>query len=110
MNCTEAERMVRRYIYKDLSYRETQEFLEHIRECSKCREELETSFYVHQAIIRLNADEDDESMDLKAVLDEDLEKTSQQIILWRFRTAMIILVGLVLGILTVGAAFWVFFK
>ena len=108
MNCTDAERMVRRYIYKDLSYRETQEFLEHIRECKSCREELETSFYVHQAIIRLNADEDDESMNLKAVLDEDLEKTSQRIILWRFRTALIILVGLVLGILTVGAAFWVF--
>ncbi len=109
MNCAEAERMVSRYVRKDLSFRETQDFLEHISECSSCREELETSFFVHQAILRLDKDED-ASMDLKTLLDEDIRKTTQRVILWRFRCAMLILLGLVVGMAVAGGAFWVLFQ
>ena len=59
MECQEADRMVIRYIENKLSRDELKEYLEHIRTCPSCMEELETFFIVKNAMEELNKDEEE---------------------------------------------------
>ena len=56
MNCRETQQMIYRYLNNDLDERELQAFLDHVRECPSCYEELEIYYSVQEAIEYLEDD------------------------------------------------------
>ena len=44
MNCIEARRMGTPFVDRELTDKETEQFLEHIENCSDCRDELDIYF------------------------------------------------------------------
>ncbi len=55
LTCKEAEKMVMHYIDEELGEEELDEFLEHIEECSLCREELEIYYTVSVGLRQLDS-------------------------------------------------------
>lgn len=76
INCQEADGMVGRYVNNTLTTEEMALFLEHVRECPRCMEELETSFIVQKAIEQLENEDDDSTLDIKRLLEMDIRKKS----------------------------------
>ncbi|MDO5335885.1 MAG: zf-HC2 domain-containing protein [Eubacteriales bacterium] len=74
INCQEADGMVGRYVNNTLTAEEMELFLEHIRECPRCMEELETSFIVQKAVEQLENEDDDSTLDIKQLLEMDIRK------------------------------------
>ena len=79
MNCSTAESMVNRYINRTLSVEELEDFLEHIEECSSCRDELETYFIVHEVVRQLKEEGGDSVLDFKELLELDIRKSRRYI-------------------------------
>lgn len=78
MDCRTAQQKIMPYIERKLSDREMEEFIEHIRECETCSEELEVYFTIYYAIEKLD-DKGHDSFDIKELLEKDLEKAEHQI-------------------------------
>lgn len=99
MNCSTAESMVNRYINHTLTVEEMEGFLDHIRECTSCYEELETYFIVHEAIQQLNEEGSDSTLDFKQLLEQDIRRSRRYIRTKkasRFFTGLLICLALVL--------------
>lgn len=79
MNCRAAEGMVMRYINHTLSIEELEEFLEHVQSCSSCYDELETYFIVQEAIVQLDEEEGEATLDLRHLLEQDIKKSRRYI-------------------------------
>ena len=62
MTCMEAEKMVIPYINDQLSVTELEDFIEHIKTCENCREELEIHYMVDVGLKKL--DEADGTYDI----------------------------------------------
>ena len=62
MTCMEAEKMVILYINDQLSVTELEDFIEHIKTCENCREELEIHYMVDVGLKKL--DEADGTYDI----------------------------------------------
>lgn len=62
MNCKDFEGLVPDFIDKRLDYATTKLFLEHISNCTQCKEELNIQFLVNEGLIRL---EEGEAFDLQ---------------------------------------------
>ena len=62
MTCVEAEKMVIPYINDQLSVTELEDFIEHIKTCENCREELEIHYMVDVGLKKL--DEADGTYDI----------------------------------------------
>ena len=79
LTCRMAEGMVSSYINHTLSVENLESFLEHIRNCSSCYDELETYFIVHEVTKQLDDDEKEEDLDFKQLLENDIKKSRQYI-------------------------------
>lgn len=67
MNCIKAQSMITPFIDNKLTLKETEEFLDHMSSCQKCREELEFYYVLLTAMKQLDEDKDlsnDFSMEL----------------------------------------------
>lgn len=73
MNCRKAQQKIMPYIERKLSDSELEEFLDHVKECPDCSEELEVYFTVYYALRKLDEDDTD-SFDMKELLKRDMEK------------------------------------
>lgn len=73
MTCMEAEKMVIPYINDQLTLPELEEFMEHIKTCENCREELEIYYTVDVGIKKL--DEDSGTYDIAGDLKRKLEES-----------------------------------
>ena len=62
MTCVEAEKMVVPYMKDELSPTELEDFLDHIKTCDNCREELEIHYMVDVGLKKL--DEADGTYDI----------------------------------------------
>ena len=67
MDCKRFEALIPEFVHKKLDYSTTKEFLEHIKVCSQCKEELNIQFLVNEGLIRL---EDGEAFDLQREIQE----------------------------------------
>ncbi|MCR4923669.1 MAG: zf-HC2 domain-containing protein [Lachnospiraceae bacterium] len=74
MNCSEMDKYIPLFIDDKLAGDELGEFLKHIDECSSCLEEMETSFLVKEAIVRL---ENGGSFDLYSELVDKIKVMKQ---------------------------------
>lgn len=55
MNCKETEKMIPVFLQDDLDNRELEQFIEHIKDCPECIEELSIQFLVSEGLERLEA-------------------------------------------------------
>jgi len=56
MNCRETQQMIYRYLNNDLEEHELQAFLDHVRGCPSCYEELEIYYSIQEALDYLEKD------------------------------------------------------
>ena len=77
MTCMEAEKMVIPYINDQLSVTELEDFIEHIKTCENCREELEIYFTVDVGIRQL--DQETGTYNIKGALETALELSRQRV-------------------------------
>lgn len=84
MTCQEAERLVTPYIRDELSGDELEAFLNHIDECSNCREELEIYFMVDVGLKQL--DNGSGTYDIAGDLERKIEDSYMKVShMWMFR-------------------------
>lgn len=71
MDCREASARIQEYIDDTMTDRDLERFLEHIDNCVKCYDELETFFMIDRTVHYLDTDTD-ASYNLKPLLKQDL--------------------------------------
>lgn len=76
MECKEAEKLIRKFIDDELDYKETVQFLEHIKECENCKEELTIQFLVSEGMANL---EEGVAFDLQHELDNRMNAMEKRI-------------------------------
>lgn len=77
MDCKEAQQKIIPYINGELSARELEDFLWHIRNCRECYDELEIYYILYAGLS--NLDGKDERFDFQNMLKEALENSERQI-------------------------------
>ena len=55
LQCLQATKMIPSFIVGELSYRELEQFMEHMEECESCKEELSIQFLVEVGLNSLEA-------------------------------------------------------
>ena len=117
VTCREIISMIPDYLEGRLSGHQLEHFLEHIRSCPDCYEELETNYMVGKTIDYLDRKEQSASFDFKPMLENDMEKQEESIIRKRkirqlqlviLAFTLLLLLFLVLdltGIFSIGAYF-----
>lgn len=53
MNCKETEKMISLFLQDELEGKSLEQFVEHIEQCSECKEELSIQFLVSEGMERL---------------------------------------------------------
>ena len=71
MDCKEFKGLIQEFLHDELDVNMLSRFLEHIEECSDCRDELRTQYLIYEGLERL---ESGEPFDV----DKDLAKVMQQ--------------------------------
>lgn len=101
LTCKEAAKMVMPYIEEQLGDRELHRFIEHVKECPDCREELETYYIVYKGLMQLD-EKEDLSMNMIEALNEELDISSlhlrnmslfytfSDVLLWIVNTSIIL--------------------
>ncbi len=87
MNCKEEEKKIPAFLQDDLSFKDLEQFIEHIEECPECKEELTIQFLVSEGLERLEAGQ---SFNLQKALSARLEEAKHQIRvrLWLLHTLL----------------------
>ena len=78
MRCEHAMQMMDMYLKDELSPKELESFLEHIKTCSDCYDELETLFTITVGIKYLE-EEHHESYNIPQMLRDDLKKKDHKL-------------------------------
>lgn len=76
MDCKEAQRNITPFLDDELHGKKEERFLDHIRECSECREEMSIQYLVKEGMARL---EEGGSFDLSRDLDVMIEEAYRTI-------------------------------
>ena len=79
MDCRTAESMVQKYLKHTLTMEELEEFIDHVKECPACYDELETYFIVHEAMQQLDEKEDGTVLDFKKLLEQEIRRSRRSI-------------------------------
>lgn len=76
MNCKETEKNISAFLHDDLDNKELEQFIEHIKGCPECTEELSIQFLVSEGLERLEAGN---NFNLQNALDERIEGAKHEI-------------------------------
>ena len=108
MDCKQVEKMIPQFLNDDLTTEELREFMEHIENCTDCKEELTIEFLVSEGLVRL---ENGAVFDLQKELSECIAAAERHLH-WRENVHMFlyILEGLVAVEAITVAALFVFLK
>ncbi|MCC6094349.1 MAG: zf-HC2 domain-containing protein [Eubacterium sp.] len=97
ITCREAESMIPRYLAGSLSDKDLAAFLNHVNNCNKCHDELETNFMVDLTVQYLNEEDPHGSFNLKPMLQKDLnEKTAALVHKHRMKKLRVVIFVLIL--------------
>lgn len=85
MDCREAQKLIKDYIYGRLPDEKKEEFVNHIRSCRDCYEELDIYYTVE---VGLNGLRDDHltDLDLKGRLEQELKDLETQVQQYKMNT------------------------
>lgn len=100
MECEKAEKLIQSYVQNRLPEKEMEAFIEHVRNCPSCYDELETYFIINHATRYLDDDEK-QSYNLKGLLEEDLKGKIQAIKRKRKRNTFFSVLILILTVLLI---------
>lgn len=107
MDCKTAQQKITPYIERKLNDRETEEFIEHVRGCEACSEELEVYFTIYYALAQLDK-EDNDVYNIKELLEKDLKQSEDRVkkhnIVRFYRRLLMTLIGIVAGIFLITGA------
>lgn len=78
VECEKAEKLIQAYVQNRLPEKEMEAFIEHVRNCPACYDELETYFIINHATRYLDNDEK-QSYNLKGMLEEDLREKERTV-------------------------------
>lgn len=78
MDCKTAQKMIDLYMRKQLNKKELEAFLDHIRDCPECKEELEIYFTVKLALQKLD-EERDVSFNIQKILHDNLAASKRKV-------------------------------
>ena len=78
MNCMKAQSMITPFINNKLTLKETEEFIDHVENCSDCREELEVYYALLTAMRQLDEDKNISS-NFGQELNQKLERSKERI-------------------------------
>ena len=78
LTCKEATKMVIPYIDGHLGDKNLRQFVGHIKECSECREELETYYIVYKGLMQLD-EREELPMNIIEALNEDFAASEQHL-------------------------------
>lgn len=81
LQCLQAAKMIPAFIWRELTGRELERFMEHMEECENCKEELSIQFLVE---VGLNSLEAGNTFDLQEELDTALQEAEKRVKLYRF--------------------------
>lgn len=90
LQCIQATKMIPAFIGNELSYRELEQFMEHIEECESCFEELSIQLLVE---VGLNSLEAGNTFDLQEELNTTLEEAEKKVQIYRFLRQSIFVLG-----------------
>ncbi|MDD3204120.1 MAG: zf-HC2 domain-containing protein [Lachnospiraceae bacterium] len=76
MDCLEAEKLIKPFIGDELDHKTMEEFLNHIDNCSSCKEELSIQFLVAEGLARL---EDGKTFDFNRALNQKIGDARKKI-------------------------------
>ncbi|MCI9134449.1 MAG: zf-HC2 domain-containing protein [Lachnospiraceae bacterium] len=77
MTCKEAVQYVMPYINEEMSDKETEAFLEHIKGCKECYEELEVYYTIYAGLAQLDSDSD--NLDMHNLLECALQDSRERV-------------------------------
>lgn len=80
MNCKETEKMIPVFLQDDLDNRALEQFIEHIKSCPECTEELSIQFLVSEGLERLEAGN---NFNLKNALEDRVKTAVNEIKVYR---------------------------
>lgn len=92
MTCKEAQEHMAAFVDREIGLRDVGEFLEHISECEKCKDELETSFLVKEGLTRL---EDGEVFDFDTELKNLIDAQQKRVHLYSLLKYMFFAAGVI---------------
>ncbi|MDD3277895.1 MAG: zf-HC2 domain-containing protein [Lachnospiraceae bacterium] len=101
VTCQEITKMVSRYIDNQLNDKEMESFIQHVRSCPSCYEELETYFIISLAT-RVLDDSSAANYNIKALLEQNLKENEKRLRHRKIRfwlCLFLILIFLVLDVL-----------
>lgn len=102
LQCNRATKMIPSFIADELSFRELEQFMEHIDECESCKEELSIQFLVE---VGLNSLEAGNTFDLQQELNIALEEAAKRVQVYRFfRHSVFVLACIGIAAAILGAA------
>lgn len=81
MNCKDTDKMIPLFLTDQLTNRELEQFLNHINQCSECKEELTIQYLV---MIGSSLLEEGKSFDLRKELALQIDGAEKKIRRWRF--------------------------
>ena len=58
LSCVEARSFIKQYLLEEMSMKEAELFVKHIRSCKECREELEEYYAFSSALMQLDTKDD----------------------------------------------------
>ena len=107
MDCKTVQQKIMPYIEHKLTDRETEDFIDHVRTCKACSEELEVYFTIYYALEQLDHENQD-TYNMKEMLERDLDqrerKVRQRNIVRFYRRLLMALAGILAGIFLLTAA------
>ena len=78
ITCKEATKMVIPYIKDQLSDKDLRKFVDHIKGCPDCREELETYYFVYKGLMQLD-EREDLPMNIMKALNDDFSSSEKHL-------------------------------
>lgn len=98
LQCIQITKMIPAFIDGELSYKELEQFMEHVNECESCFEELSIQFLVE---VGLNSLEAGNTFDLQEELITAMEEAERKVQIYRFFKQSILVLGCI-GIAALG--------
>lgn len=109
MKCVEAKRMVTRFVNRELSYQELEQFLHHVENCRDCMEELDIYFTMYKAFDMMDEGGRQE-YDFKKMLNDELHAARRAILVHRLLMGLGTVLLVCLGLLVVFSVYYGFFR
>lgn len=97
-DCVFVQQNIDDFIAKNMESQETLAFIDHIKSCDECKEELSIKFLVSEGLIKIDkAESFNLNAELRNLIDSNRDKATRKIQMSRFCMALLIVLAVVGG-------------